>query len=204
MQNPGYEALLLPRRKMRTRWSQASWWISSTTVVGRMIRRSTRSPIWGLNWPPICSHDLEYPNLQSPRTRGHSKVGPSKEVASHRRVRANPRQRIKEKERGRQLGCQRYASTVNGNLYAFVTSQASAVFLTRFVHACAHPKPDGTACGRKHTAMEHSSTPHWHDVPTVSLPTSSSPPLHDVSMTIQWKLFRQQSVHVYQIKLIPF
>ena len=30
----------------------------------------------------------------------------------------------------------------------------------RFVHACAHPKPDGTACGGKHSAMEHSSTPH--------------------------------------------
>ena len=30
----------------------------------------------------------------------------------------------------------------------------------RFVHACAHPKPDGTACGGKHSALEHSSTPH--------------------------------------------
>ena len=30
----------------------------------------------------------------------------------------------------------------------------------RFVHACAHPKPDGAACGGKHTAMDHSCTPH--------------------------------------------
>ena len=30
----------------------------------------------------------------------------------------------------------------------------------RFVHARAHPKPDGTACGGKRAAMEHSSTPH--------------------------------------------
>ena len=30
----------------------------------------------------------------------------------------------------------------------------------RFIHACAYPKGDGTACGGKHTAMEHSTTPH--------------------------------------------
>ena len=30
----------------------------------------------------------------------------------------------------------------------------------KFHHACAYPKPDGTACGLNHPAMQHASTPH--------------------------------------------
>ena len=30
----------------------------------------------------------------------------------------------------------------------------------KFVHACAYPKQDGTACGASHSALEHQRTPH--------------------------------------------
>ena len=30
----------------------------------------------------------------------------------------------------------------------------------KFVHACAYPKQDGTACGAAHSALEHQRTPH--------------------------------------------
>ena len=31
----------------------------------------------------------------------------------------------------------------------------------KFHHGCAYPKPDGSACGLPHPAMQHASTPHW-------------------------------------------
>ena len=55
----------------------------------------------------------------------------------------------------------------------------------RFVHACAHPKPDGTACGGKHTAMEHASTPHWQESNKVSPPTSNLQLLQDGNIPME-------------------
>ena len=54
----------------------------------------------------------------------------------------------------------------------------------RFVHACAHPKPDGTACGGKHTAMTVSpSTSNLQLLQEGTIPIEVSPSVTNDDIT---------------------